>query len=83
MNNLYGCSVRQYLPISNFQWVKNVDKIEQKQMNIKINSSTGYVFEVDLEYPQELYDVHNDYPLAPEEITKEWLSDYCLKVANV
>ena len=38
-------------------------------MNIKINSSTGYVFEVDLEYSQELHDVENDYPLAPEEIT--------------
>ena len=31
-------------------------------MNIKNNSSTGYVLEVDLEYPQELHDIHNDYP---------------------
>ena len=53
-------------------------------MNIKSNSSTGYVLEVDLEYPQELHDIHNDYPLAPEKINipKEWLSDYCLKIAN-
>ena len=85
MNNLYGCAMRQYLPISNFKWVKNIDKIEQKLMNIKNNSSTGYVLEVDLEYPQELHDIHNDYPLAPEKINipKEWLSDYCLKIANV
>ena len=52
MNNLYGCAMRQYLPISNFKWVKNIDKIKQKLMNIKNNSSTGYVLEVDLEYPQ-------------------------------
>ena len=41
MNNLYGCAMRQYLPISNFKWVKNIDKIKQKLMNIKNNSSTG------------------------------------------
>ena len=46
-------------------------------MRIKNNSSTGYVLEVDLEYSQELHDIHNDYPLAPEKINiaKEWLSD--------
>ena len=53
-------------------------------MNIKSNSSTGYILEVDLEYQQELHDIHNDYPLAPEKISipKEWLSKYCLKIAN-
>ena len=49
MNNLYGCVMRQYLLISNFKWVKNIDKIEQNLMNIKNNSSTGYVLEADLE----------------------------------
>ena len=37
-------------------------------MNIKSNSSTGYILEVDLEYLQELHDIHNYYPLAPEKI---------------
>ena len=64
---------------------QNIDKIEQKLMNVKNNSSTGYVLEVDLEYPQKLHDIHNDYPLAPEKINipKEWLSKYCLKIASV
>ena len=53
-------------------------------MNIKSNSSTGYILEVDLECPQELHDIHNDCPLAPEKINipKEWLSDYSLEIVN-
>ena len=61
--------MRQNFPINNFKWIKNINKIEQKLMRIKNNSSTGYVLEVDLEYPQELHNIRNDYPLAPEKLT--------------
>ena len=78
MNHLYGHAMSQYLPYA--EWVK----IKQKLMSIKSNSSTGYILEVDLVYPQELHDIHNDYPLAPEKINipKEWLSKYCSEIAN-
>ena len=84
MNNLYGHAMSQYLPYANFKWVKNIDKIEQKLMQIKKDSSTGYILEIDLEYPEELHDIHNDYPLAPEKINilKKWLSDYSLEISN-
>ena len=84
MNNLCGCANCQYLPIDNFKWVKDINKIKEKLMSIKKNSSTGYVLEVDLEYSKELHDIHNDYPLAPGKINikKEWFSDYCLKIAH-
>ena len=45
MNNLYGQAMSQYLPYSNFKWVKDINKIEQKLMRIKNNSSAGYVLE--------------------------------------
>ena len=53
-------------------------------MDIKNNSSSGYVLEVDLEYPRKLRDIQNDYPLAPEKINipKKWLSDYSLEIVN-
>ena len=53
-------------------------------MQIKKDSSTGYILKVDLDYPQELHDIHNDYPLAPGKIKipKEWLSDYSLDIGN-
>ena len=46
--------MRQYLPISNFKWVKNINKIEQELMRIKKDSSTGYILDVDLDYPNKL-----------------------------
>ena len=60
--------MRQYLPISNFKWVKNINKFEQKLMQLKKDSSTGHILEVDLDYPNKLHDIHNEYPLAPEKI---------------
>ena len=49
------------------------------------NSSKGCVLEVDLEYPKELWNLHNDYPLAPNkiEIKREMLSDYQLKIDDL
>ena len=48
------------------------------------NSSKGCVLEIDLEYPNELRKLHNDYPLAPDkiEIKREMLSKYPLKIAD-
>ena len=47
--------------------------------SISKKSSIGYILEVDLEYPDELHVLHNDYPLAPEKlaIPYDMLSDYC------
>ena len=38
-------------------------------MSVIEKSDTGYLLEVDLEYPDELHELHNDYPLAPEKLT--------------
>ena len=38
----------------------------------------GWILEVYLEYPAELQQEHNSYPLAPEKkvAKKKWMSDY-------
>ena len=48
---------------------KNVDNFDVNSIsecNYIENNSTGYILKVDLEYPDELHALHNDYPLAPE-----------------
>ena len=48
------------------------------------DSEKGLILEVDLEYPKELHDLHNSYPLAPEQIKvqKNMLSNYCKQIAE-
>ena len=65
-NNLYGWSMSEYLPYREFKWLKNVDELDVMSINKK--SDVGYFLKVDLKYPDELHDLHNDYPLAPEKL---------------
>ena len=82
-NNLYGWAMSQYLPTGGFRWmsekqINNLDLAKYKE-----NSKKGLILEVDLEYPKELHNLHNDYPLAAERVrvTKDMLSEYCKKIA--
>ncbi|KAK0056091.1 hypothetical protein Bpfe_014492 [Biomphalaria pfeifferi] len=78
-NNLYGWAMSQPLPLKDFKWLTEEDISSLDIKNISDDAETGYILEVDLEYPEELHDQHNDFPLAPEKInlTKEMLSPYC------
>ena len=79
-NNLYGYAMPKFLPTSGFKWI---DPKEFELNKYTSNSSKGCFLKVDLEYPKELRELHNDYPLAPDkiEIKREMLSDYQLKIA--
>ena len=83
-NNLYGWAMSQYLPTGNFKWMtdKEISKIDLGKY--KADGKKGLILEVDLEYPQELHDIHNDYPVAPEKVkvSNNMLSAYCKKIAE-
>ena len=65
-NDLYDWSMIEYLPYEEFEWVENDDGFDVNSINKK--SEIGYFLEVDLKYPDELHELHNDYPLAPENL---------------
>ena len=67
-NNLYGWAMSQFLPTGSFRWMteKEISKINLAMY--KEDSKKGLILEVNLECPQELHHLHNDYPLGPEKI---------------
>ena len=83
-NNLYGWAMSQYLPTGNFKWMtdKEISKIDLGKY--KADGKKGLILEVDLEYLQELHDIHNDYPVTPEKVkvSNIMLSAHCKKIAK-
>ena len=63
-NNLYGYAMSKFLPTCGF---KCIDPKESDLNKCTSNSSKRCVLEVDLEYPKELRELHNDYPLAADK----------------
>ena len=78
MNNLYGWAMSEYLPYEGFKWLKNVDEFDV--MSISKKSLIGYFLEVDLEYSDELNELHNDYSLNLE--SKSFLMICCQNIVK-
>ena len=75
-NNLYGWAMSQPLPAGEFNWVEIKD-LKQRPQNLKktidlmTERDCGYLLEVDVQYPKELHDHHNDLPFVCEKIRTE------------
>ena len=57
-NNLYGWAQSQPMPTGGFEWMTESELEDWKNIPCFL--------EIDCEYPRDLHDLHNDYPLAPE-----------------
>nr|CAH7760359.1 unnamed protein product [Callosobruchus chinensis] len=68
INNMYGTALREPLPIGNFTWVENIDFYREDILKTLDDSDTGYILEVDLEYPIHLHEIHKDLPLCPQRM---------------
>ena len=63
-NNLYGWAMSQSLPTGGFHWVELRKDWSLKTIieELAAKKDHGYLLEVDVAYPKELHDYHNDLP---------------------
>ncbi|XP_060865284.1 uncharacterized protein LOC132941306 isoform X2 [Metopolophium dirhodum] len=62
-NNLYGWAMSQFMPYGDFKWVKpSLDGL----YDLTEDSPIGRVYEVDIVYPKNLHNKHNDLPFLPQ-----------------
>ena len=64
-NNLYGWTMSQPLPTGGFKWVDvNPNEISE----LATQTDKGYILEVDVSYPKDLHNSHNDLPFMCERM---------------
>ena len=68
-NNLYGDAMCKKLPTHGFKWLTSgeMENLFNNQV-VQVWEKTPCILEVDLEYPENLHDLHNDYPFCPERV---------------
>ena len=79
-NNLYGWAMCKKLPVHNFKWIEkdDISKFDEKFIkNYDGNGDKGYILEVDIEYPKNLYTLHSDLTFLPERMK----INKCIKLA--
>ena len=60
VNGLYSWAMSKPLPTSGFEWMTDDEIDDWKHLSC--------IIDVDLECPDDLHNLHNDYPLAPERV---------------
>ena len=66
-NNLYGWAMSQALPTGEFRWIDIKEEDPKELIEKLVNNSKwkyGYLLEIDVDYPEELHDSHNDLPFS-------------------
>ena len=67
-NNLYGWAMSKKLPTNGFKWIDNNEINEDFIKNYNENDTKGDIFEVDVEYPKRLHELHSDLPFLSERM---------------
>ena len=84
----------QELPVNNFEWIKNTSQFNEEFIkNYKGESDKEYFLEVDVQYLEQLHELHNNLPFSPERIKIEKVeklvanlhdeTDYVIHIRNL
>ncbi|KAG7299574.1 hypothetical protein JYU34_016555 [Plutella xylostella] len=68
-NNLYGFSMSALLPLSDFRFLEQSEVDTIDIASVPDNATFGFILEVDIIYPENLHDDHNDFPFCPDRCT--------------
>ncbi len=81
-NNLYGWAMSCAIPHSGFKWLNEEEWANIDWLSQSADQDTGFIVVCDLDYPAELHDAHNDYPLAVERMNIDFniLSEYQVNI---
>ena len=67
-NNLYGWAMINNLPTHRFRWKNGEDFTPEKIDELVKKDKKGYLLEVDVKYPKELHENHNELPFLTERM---------------
>ena len=67
-NSLYGWAMSQKLPVDHFKWIIKLSEFDERFLkNYAENNDKGYILDVDIEYPKNLFNLHSDLPFLPKK----------------
>ena len=68
-NNLYGKAMTEKLPVRGFTWMTDISRMDEEFVrSYDKNDIKGYILEVDVDYPNELQNLHSDFPFLAESM---------------
>ena len=68
-NNLYGKAMSEELPVRGFRWMTDISRMDEEFVkSYDKNDIKGYIHEVDVDYPNELQNLHSDFPFLAERM---------------
>ena len=69
----------QKLHVYDFKWVEDISEFDKSFINnYNEEIDQGYFLEVDIQYPENLFNLHNDLPLLSERMKTEKLEKLML-----